>query len=179
MFIKSTKMKLSINKAIKNNFKFFLLAYTLLYFCLINLKIFEDYWDEKIFWEHRAGNWTAYSGFSTSDFFKYSILTINDFTPFYLAGTRIGIFYIMILVLLFVFYIINPIIFCFFAKKNKNIYLLNDLIFLILYTCVLIFFLSIFFPLSVGLIPLYIFFPINFIVLTTFRIYQYKKNLIC
>ncbi|CAI9429300.1 hypothetical protein MSHRCOH1_03730 [Candidatus Ornithobacterium hominis] len=58
MFIKSTKMKLSINKAIKNNFKFFLLAYTLLYFCLINLKIFEDYWDEKIFWEHRAGNWT-------------------------------------------------------------------------------------------------------------------------
>lgn len=166
-------MKFSINKGIKENSYFFILYTSLLYFLGLNISIFEKYWEEKEYWEDLQTHWTKETYWSLEEFERYVVITPNDFIIVYESWE--GLLNLLFVGVVFIFYIIIPLISVLVTKKIS----LKSVLFID--ACVLIFsffaFITIFLDiLKTGIIPLYIFIPIMILILLVFRIYQYKKK---
>lgn len=172
-------MKLSINKAIKNNFYFFSLSIGISYLIYLNIQVFVEYWKEKLYWlELRTGKLEYVSEqtfISIKDYAEYGPHYWGFFVPH--LNYNYGIFFYFSLIFLFVFYVFFSIIYSLIYKKiNSKCFIIIDVLTFSLFGYIWIF--IILRKPMFGVIPVCILLPLFFCILLCFRIRQYKKKLI-
>lgn len=161
-----------MSNVLKNNFYFFMLWFILLHISGININIFRNYWTEKRNWGDSEKYWVYEVGYNYQEHQKYDSIRFYNLSTEIYEGW-VGLFHLVMLGVLLIFYIISPLL----VKKIsfKNLLIIDVFVF-IFFTFIML--KLILYKPMIGVIPIYVFNPTMILILIYFRIYQYKKKLI-